>query len=95
MELNETDLARKVRLNQVSQRLLEYFGEPEWHEPLEAVDELICTILSQNTNDINRDIAFRALKARYGSWKEVMDADPTRRGLGGRRSRRRAALLLP
>ena len=35
------------------------------------VDELVCTILSQNTNDINRDIAFKALKARYGSWQAV------------------------
>lgn len=75
MELNETDLARKLKLEQVSRRLFEYFGEPDWHEPLEAVDELVCTILSQNTNDINRDIAFRALKSRYNSWQEVMDAD--------------------
>lgn len=76
MELSETDLARREKLERVSQRLLDYFGEPDWHDPLPAVDELVCTILSQNTNDINRDIAFKALKARYGSWQEVMDADP-------------------
>ena len=76
MELSETDLARRVKLDQVSHRLFEYFGEPDWHEPLIAVDELICTILSQNTNDINRDVAFKALKARYSSWEEVMDGDP-------------------
>ena len=76
MDLSETDLARSVKLKQVSQRLFEYFGEPDWHDPLPAVDELVCTILSQNTNDINRDVAFRALKARYSSWEEVMDADP-------------------
>ena len=76
MELTETDLVRREKLDQVSHRLLEYFREPDWHEPLPAVDELICTILSQNTNDVNRDKAFRALKARYLSWKEVRDADP-------------------
>src|SRR5690606_25489901 len=76
MVLSETDLARSVKLKQVSQRLFEYFGEPDWHDPLPAVDELVCTMLSQNTNDINREIAFRALKARYSSWEEVMDADP-------------------
>jgi len=76
MELSETDLARREKLDQVSHRLFEFFGEPDWHDPMPAVDELVCTILSQNTNDINRDIAFRALKARYGSWEEVMDADP-------------------
>lgn len=76
MELTDTDLARRKKLDQVSRRLLEYYGEPEWHEMMPAVDELVCTILSQNTNDINRDKAFRALKERYESWQEVRDADP-------------------
>ena len=60
----------------VHTRLLEAFGEPKWHEYLPAVDELVCTILSQNTNDINRDKAFRELKETYRSWEEVRDADP-------------------
>ena len=34
------------------------------------------TILSQNTNDINRDKAFDTLKARFPSWEAVMEADP-------------------
>jgi endonuclease-3 len=76
MELTGSDCIRRLKLDQVSHRLLAFFGEPDWHEPLPAVDELVCTILSQNTNDINRDKAFRALKERYRSWKEVMDADP-------------------
>jgi len=37
---------------------------------------LVCTILSQNTNDINRDKAFQALKERYPDWEAVRDADP-------------------
>ena len=76
MELTGSDRIRRLKLDQVSHRLLAFFGEPDWHEPLPAVDELVCTILSQNTNDINRDKAFRALKEHYRSWKEVMDADP-------------------
>ena len=40
------------------------------------VDELVSTILSQNTNDINRDRAFDSLKARFSTWEEVRDADP-------------------
>ena len=60
----------------VHARLLEAFGEPQWHEYLPPVDELVCTILSQNTNDINRDKAFRELKETYRSWEEVRDADP-------------------
>jgi endonuclease-3 len=76
MELTKADLARGQKLAQVSKKLFDYFGEPDWHESLPAVDELVCTILSQNTNDINRDKAYQALKERYGSWEEVRDADP-------------------
>jgi len=76
MELAKADLSRGQKLAQVSEKLFDYFGEPDWHEPLPAVDELVCTILSQNTNDINRDKAYQALKARYDSWEEVRDADP-------------------
>ena len=39
------------------------------------VDELVSTILSQNTNDVNRDKAFDSLKERFPTWEEVMAAD--------------------
>ena len=61
---------------QVQDRLRHRFGTPTWHVKLPAVDELVCTILSQNTNDINRDKAFQALKERYPNWEAVRDADP-------------------
>ena len=56
-------------------RLLEFYGYPQWRNPLSAMDELVSTILSQNTNDINRDRAFEALKARFDNWEAVRDAD--------------------
>ena len=58
----------------VHQRLLEAFGEPIWRNPLPAIDELVSTILSQNTNDINRDRAFESLRARFPAWEQVRDA---------------------
>lgn len=64
------------RARQIHSQLLERFGEPVWRSPLPAVDELVSTILSQNTNDNNRDRAFQALKARFRTWEEVRDADP-------------------
>lgn len=76
MELNNEDQLRAEKLAQVHQRLLTVYGEPEWHEFLPPVDELVCTILSQNTNDINRDKAFVSLKDRYPNWEAVRDADP-------------------
>lgn len=66
----------RERLVQVQERLRHRFGTPTWHVKLPAVDELVCTILSQNTNDINRDKAFQALKERYPDWEAVRDADP-------------------
>jgi endonuclease-3 len=64
------------RAIQIHERLLEFYGEPIWRNPLPAIDELVSTILSQNTNDINRDRAFNALRARFSTWEEVRDADP-------------------
>ena len=58
----------------VYNRLLDFYGYPEWRNPLPPVDELISTILSQNTNDLNRDRAFKNLKKRYHSWEAVRDA---------------------
>lgn len=53
---------------------MEEYGHPEWRKPLPPLDELVSTILSQNTNDLNRDRAFEALKAEFPSWEAVRDA---------------------
>jgi endonuclease-3 len=60
----------------IHQALLDYFGYPEWPDPVPPLDQLISTILSQNTNDTNRDRAFQALCRRFSSWEEVRDAEP-------------------
>ena len=56
-------------------RLLESFGLPNWGQPSPPMDELISTILSQNTNDRNRDMAYNRLRERFPTWEEVRDAD--------------------
>ena len=66
------NLTEKARL--AHQRLLELFGYPEWRDPLPALDELVSTILSQNTNDQNRDRAFHALRRYFPTWEAVRDA---------------------
>jgi len=50
---------------------MDVYGIPTWRDPLPPVDELVSTILSQNTNDRNRDTAFFALKKRYPNWDAV------------------------
>ncbi len=59
----------------VTEYLEDYYGIPKWRNPLPPLDELVSTILSQNTNDINRDKAFNALRKRFPTWEEVRDAD--------------------
>ncbi|MEI6291695.1 MAG: endonuclease III, partial [Chloroflexota bacterium] len=66
-ELQERALA-------IHRSLLVFYGEPVWRTPLPAIDELVSTILSQNTNDINRDRGFEALRAKYPRWEDVRDA---------------------
>jgi endonuclease-3 len=65
------------RAVKIHEKLLEAFGDPLWRNPLPAIDELVCTILSQNTNDINRDRAFDALRAKFPTWEQVRDAKTT------------------
>jgi len=62
------------RALQAHETLLDVFGVPEWRNPLPPLDELVSTILSQNTTDSNRDLAYFALKARYSDWESVRDA---------------------
>ena len=40
----------------------------------EPLDGLILTVLSQNTNDINRDRAYENLRAKFPTWHDVMTA---------------------
>ncbi|HSG45299.1 MAG TPA: hypothetical protein VLA72_19315 [Anaerolineales bacterium] len=68
------DLAK--RAVKVHEKLIEFYGEPVWRNPLPAIDELVSTILSQNTNDVNRDRGFDALVAKFPTWEEVRDANP-------------------
>lgn len=74
MQQNPDSLSTKATV--IYNRLLKLFGLPEWRDPLPAIDELVSTILSQNTNDKNRDVAFNALVTRFPTWEAVRDADP-------------------
>ncbi|TLN00859.1 endonuclease III [bacterium] len=66
------------RAAEVHRRLLAFYGTPEWRSPLPALDELVSTILSQNTNDRNRDLAYNSLRAALPTWEQVRDAEPAR-----------------
>ncbi len=67
--------ALREQAQAVYQRLAEAFGLPGWDHATPPLDELVNTILSQNTNDRNRDLAYNNLRARYATWEMVRDAD--------------------
>lgn len=63
-----------AKYQEVHNALLAAYGQPQWRQHLPPVDELVSTILSQSTSDLNRDKGFYALKARYPDWESVMNA---------------------
>ena len=61
----------------VHQLLIEEYGQHEWRPRLDPLSELIFTILSQNTSDVNRDRAWKRLKDRFSTWESVLAAGAT------------------
>jgi endonuclease-3 len=55
--------------------LEEKFGIPQRKTNHDPLSNLILTVLSQNTNDKNRDQAYKRLKERFPTWEQVMQAD--------------------
>jgi endonuclease III len=62
------------RLRAIRDRLREMYGVPEGEPHREPIAELVKTVLSQHTNDRNRDRSFARLRERYPSWEQVRDA---------------------
>ena len=67
---------RRSRVIAIRDRLRELYGRPEQVPHRKPVDELVRTVLSQHTNDRNRDRAFDRLVSRFPSWEAVRDAPP-------------------
>jgi endonuclease-3 len=62
------------RLERVMVLLDETYGRPVWSPRLPPVDELVYTVLSQNTADVNTERTFASLKARFADWRAVREA---------------------
>ncbi len=66
------DLAEKYET--VFQKLVDYYGCPQWEQHMPPVDELVSTILSQATSDSNRDRGYNELIDRFPDWRAVMNS---------------------
>jgi endonuclease-3 len=67
-------MADRRKLRAVRDRLRREYGRPILRPHGRPVDELILTVLSQNTNDRNRDVAYGRLRERFTSWDDVREA---------------------
>lgn len=84
----------------ICRRLRKVYGPVEPPEPGPVLDELIATVLSQNTSDTNSGPAYDELRRRFRDWGEVRRASPARiaqairqAGLANRKAPRIKAIL--
>ena len=62
------------RVSAIRERLRELYGVPGQAPHRRPLEELVLTVLSQSTNDRNRDVAYGRLRERFPSWEAVRDA---------------------
>ena len=59
----------------VKERLNSIYGPIEWRPRMIAIDELIFTVLTQNTSDLNAERAYDSLRKVLPTWGEVIEAE--------------------
>ena len=64
----------RARVVRIRERLREVYGIPLMRPHGDPIAELVLTVLSQSTNDRNRDVAYLRLRERFGAWEQVRDA---------------------
>ena len=64
----------RARVRRIRDRLREVYGIPLMAPHGDPIAELVLTVLSQSTNDRNRDVAYLRLRERFTTWEEVMRA---------------------
>jgi endonuclease III len=62
------------RIRAIRDRLRLVYGVPLAKPHGHPIAELILTVLSQSTNDRNRDVAYLALRERFDDWEDIRDA---------------------
>jgi endonuclease III len=64
----------RARVKRVRERLRDVYAVPLMKPHGDPIAELILTVLSQSTNDRNRDVAYLRLRQRFALWEQVRDA---------------------
>jgi endonuclease III len=65
------------RVRAIHRRLLKHFGSLEPPRRSDPLEELVLTVLSQNTSDVNSFRAYESLRARFSTWEALARARPS------------------
>ena len=65
----------KISIGQTLGLLIGQYGTPDWQPNHNPLQELIQTILSQSTSDVNSNRAFKSLLASFPCWEDIAAAD--------------------
>ncbi len=77
--LNDDELKQKQRKAlAICRAIMNEYGTRIHHNRLPPVDQLVITVLAQNTTDITAERAFQQLKSDFTDWSEVMNASHER-----------------
>jgi endonuclease III len=68
--------SERARVPEIHRILKRAHGPLDAPRRLDPLEELILTILSQNTSDVNRDRAYAAMRQRYPEWEDLAAARP-------------------
>src|SRR5215475_759438 len=66
--------ALREKVARIYPLLVEAYGIPPWEPDGDALGELIATVLSQHTSDVNSERAYASLKQTFPTWEAVRDA---------------------
>jgi endonuclease III len=66
--------AKQRQLDFIATELERRYGVRQWRPHRSPIDELIVTILSQHTSDLNSERAFGELVSRFPTWEDVLVA---------------------
>ena len=64
----------RCKILRAHRQLIRQYGEPKRRTSRGALSQLIITILSQNTTDVNSDRAYANLRKQFPTWQAVRDA---------------------
>ncbi len=67
-------MTAREKVLQIAKRLEKHFGKLEWKSHGDPLEILILTVLSQNTNDQNRDRAYESLKKNFPTYESIVRA---------------------